>query len=139
VLRAVGVVALLLVVATHLRSPDAWDRGCGEVGTGIAYPAGTGPPYGTVRSCQVLDSRSDLFGGLDGGVFLLLDTDRGLVAVRVDYRDTALGRQYRADAVELAAALTPNLFPAEARRLRQSIEGRGGVRTQVWTLHYGDG
>jgi hypothetical protein len=96
-------------------------------------------PYGAVRSCQVLDSRTLLFTGVDGSVFLLLATDTGSVAVRIDYRNTGLGRQYRAEAVELTTARTPNLLPAEAHQLQRSIDSRGGVRTQVWVVHYGDG
>jgi len=33
----------------------------------------------------------------------------------------------------------PNLFAAEARQLQRAIDGRGGIRTQVWIVHYGDG
>jgi hypothetical protein len=140
VLRVAGVVALLLVVATHIPSPLAWSRGCRDVATGLPFPANSvDHPYGTVRSCQVLDSRTDLFSGVTDRVFLLLDTDTGSVAVRVDYRDTGLGRQYRAEAVELTVARTPNLFPAEGRQMQRSIDGRGGVRKQVWVVHYGDG
>jgi hypothetical protein len=140
VLRAVGVVALLLIVVTHLPSPAGGSRGCTDVGTGLPFPPNTvDHPYGTVRSCAVLDSRTVLLTGVDYRVFLLLDTDAGSVAVRVDYRNTAMGRQYRAEAAELTATRTPNLFPAEARKLQRSIDGRGGVRAQVWVVHYGDG
>jgi hypothetical protein len=140
VLRVAGLVALILVVATHLPSPVAWSRGCTYVVTGLPFPANAADhPYGTVRSCQVLDSHTLLFTGVDGSVFLLLDTETGSVVVRVDYRNTGLGRQYRAKAVELTATRTPNLSAAEARQLQRSIDGRGGVRTQVWVVHYGDG
>ena len=140
VLRVAGLVALVLVVATHIPSPVGWSRGCRDVATGLPFPPNSvDHPYGTVRACQVLDSRTPLFSGVDDSVVLLLNTDTGSVAVRVDYRDTALGRQYRAEAVELTAARTPNLLPAEVRQLERSIDGRGGVRTQVWVVHYGDG
>jgi hypothetical protein len=139
VLCIAGLVALLLVVVTHLPFADS-RRACAEVGTGLPSPGNAlGYPYGTVRSCRVLDSNTNLFSEVDGSVFLVLDTDMGLVAVRVDYRDTVLGRQYRAEAVELTAARTPNLSAAEARQLQRSIDGRGGVRAQVWIVHYGDG
>ena len=139
-LRVAGLVAFLLVVATHLPSPVAWSRGCKDVAIGLQFPVNAvDHPYGTVRSCQALDSRTDLFRDAHNSVSLLLDTDAGSVAVRLDYRDISLGRQYRAEAVELTAARTPNLFPAEARQLQRSIDERGGVRTQVWVVHYGDG
>jgi hypothetical protein len=140
VLYVVGAVALLLVVVTHIPATGTGSRACTDVGTGLPFPPNTvDHPYGTVRSCKVLDSRTPLFTGLDYRLFLLLDTDTGAVAVRVDYRDTSMGRQYRAEAVELTATRTPNLFAAEARQLQRSIDGRGGIRAQVWVVHYGDG
>jgi hypothetical protein len=139
VLCTAGLVTLLLLIVTHLPFADSsW--ACTNVGTGLPSPAnGGGGPYGNVRSCRVLDSNTNLFSGIDGSVFLLLDTDTGLVAVRVDYRDTALGRQYRAEAVELTAGQTPNLSAAEARQLQRSIQDRGGIRTRAWIVSYGDG
>src|SRR5215475_4007915 len=96
VLYVAGVVALVLVVATHIPSPVAWSLGCRDVAIGIPFPSNSiDHPYGTVRTCRVLDSRTLLVAGVDGSVFLLLDTETGSVAVRVDYRDTGLGRQYR--------------------------------------------
>jgi hypothetical protein len=139
VLCIAALAALLLLIATHVPFADS-SRACTDVGTGRPSSGnGGGGPYGSVRSCRVLDSNTNLLSDIDGSIFLLLDTDTGLVAVRVDYRNTALGRQYRAEAVELTSERAPSLSAAEARQLQRSIEGRGGVRTQVWIVHYGDG
>ncbi|WP_155374874.1 hypothetical protein [Catellatospora vulcania] len=96
-------------------------------------------PYGTVTSCRVLGGEVGLLSA-DADTDLLLETRRGLVAVRVAYRDMDRGRQWTAKATELTADQAAHLLSdAEERRLRTSIASRGGVLAEEWTLNYGDG
>lgn len=114
--------------------------GCAE-GALVNYAPGSYLyPYGAVRSCQVLDRDVPWFGNVDGSTYLLLDTDRGAVAVRVGYRNRDLGLQMTATAVELDVTEVPgNLTAAQRAVLRRAIDGRGGVSAQPWVVVYGDG
>lgn len=97
-------------------------------------------PYGDVHSCRPLGREGHWFGDVDVSAYVLLDTDRGLVAMRVDFRRMDGGRQYTADAYELAPDAAPGILSAaEKRRLRDDQAARGGPLAGPWTLHYGDG
>jgi hypothetical protein len=100
---------------------------------------GIASPYGTVSDCRVLDRDADLWGNLDGSVSALLTTASGLAAVRIDLSDLRAGRQFKAEAFEVAAAEAPGVSGDAERRLTGDIAARGGVRTGAWVLHYGDG
>ena len=118
--------------------------GCGEGPTNPnitaqLYPDSYLYPYGNVTSCRELSRESHLFS-TNEGVYLLLTTQKGLVAVRVDYKNLHAGRRYTADATEIAAGdVASGLANDERVRLAADIEARGGVRPGVWVLHYGDG
>jgi hypothetical protein len=80
-----------------------------------------------------------MFGSTELSVYLLLTTQKGLVAVRVDCQNLGQ-RQYTADATELAAHDVPSgLSDEELAHLTADIATRGGVRPGEWVLHYGDG
>lgn len=97
-------------------------------------------PYGPVDSCRLLDHRVPLVGEVDAVTYLLLQTEAGVVVVRVDYRDLDMGRRWNAHAVELSVEQAPRGMSGQDRRKhRQDVEDRGGVRAEVWTLVYGDG
>jgi hypothetical protein len=105
-----------------------------------AYSSSFKFPYGNVISCRELDREGHLFGSADLSVYLLLDTQRGLVAVRVDYRDLGTPRFYGAYATEIEAAdVASGLSDDELAQLTKDASQRGGVRVGDWVLHYGDG
>jgi hypothetical protein len=121
----------------------AW-AGCGEGPTNPSVTMQTNPdsykyPYGNVTSCRELHRQSHLFGSTDLSVYVLLTTQKGLVAVRVDYHNLG-SRLYIADASELATNQVPSgLSDDELAHLAADIAARGGVRPGQWILHYGDG
>jgi hypothetical protein len=134
---------LALILATALYStvlPLPWDaagtpRGdaCGEFSTMAPVRQ-----FGLVHGCRRLGSRAYLFGLRAPSLYLLLDTDSGLVGVRLDYHHLDQARQYQSVAHELTAAGTPHLSPAERDRLRADIAARDRP-LDTWTVHYGDG
>jgi hypothetical protein len=116
------------------------EHGCEEGPLASYAPGSWLYPYGAVRSCQVLDRDVPRFGNVDGSTCLLLNTDRGAVAVRVDYRNRDLGRQMTATAVELDMTDVPGIVTATQRAvLQHAIDDRGGVRAEPWIIDYGDG
>ncbi|GAB4053797.1 hypothetical protein [Catellatospora paridis] len=141
-----GLVLAGLAVTAH----HAWERArVAELGcrTGPLLPTVTEEehrgaflfPYGTVTSCRVLGGEVGLFSA-DADTDLLLDTRRGPVAVRVEYRGMANGWQWTANATELTADQAAHLLSdADEQRLRAAIASRGGILAKPWTLHYGDG
>ncbi|WP_433223384.1 hypothetical protein ACQP00_25995 [Dactylosporangium sp. CS-047395] len=92
-------------------------------------------PWGRVTGCRVLDRSAYLYDGddRDGSVTVLLDTDRGLAAIRVDYWEISVGHP-RATAVELAVDDTPGLSEATVRRLRSDVIDRAGPRPEPWVI-----
>jgi hypothetical protein len=150
-LRALTVLALLAagawaVIITGPLILGAYPHtgGCGEGPTNPnvtqqLYPGSYQFPYGDVSDCRELGRESQLFS-TNQGVDLLLTTQKGLVAIRVDYKNLDAGRQYTAEATELAASdVASGLSNDERARLAADIAARGGVRPSVWVLHYGDG
>ncbi|HEX6498789.1 MAG TPA: hypothetical protein VF054_07110 [Micromonosporaceae bacterium] len=96
-------------------------------------------PYGTVESCRVVGHTVSYLGEPDVSLYVLLDTSAGLACLRVDYRNTDAGRQFRSTAVEVATAPGRALTGTDRSRLDHDIRSRGGVSRQRWTVDYGDG
>jgi hypothetical protein len=97
-------------------------------------------PYGTVTACQVLHKKGHLFGDVEATTYLLLDTDQGAVAVRVEYRDLADSWPWTtARAFELTAEEAADVVTSEVdrQRVRAGIDSRGGARAEVWSLESG--
>jgi hypothetical protein len=145
-----GIVLALLVGAGWLIYDGSVERrsknlGCQEGGLSPTivpdgYQDDLDRPYGQVHSCRRLDREGHLFGKVEISVYVLLETDRGTVAVRLDYHNLDAGRQYVAQAVELDGTRVEHLLSGEERRdLNRDLAIRGGARSQVWTLSYGDG
>jgi hypothetical protein len=112
---------------------------CGDrPGAGLV---GAGLPWGIVSGCEVLDRSAYAypFDGREASATVLLTTNRGLVAIRIDYSNLNDGRQMRCDAVEVAADDVPGLPGATERQLAGDIAGRGGLRQQEWALCGWDG
>jgi len=147
VLAIVGVVVILATAGSRREAVAfAAERACvhGPFMPGVTPESHGGSfkfPYGAVRSCRVIATESRLFNGdVDASNYLFLDTEQGAVLVRVDFRNIKAGRQYTATAVELQPeAAPPGLTTDDVTRLRADIAKRGGLRTESWTLHYGDG
>lgn len=135
----VGVIVLICLAAPNAGASGFIRRhGCSEVPLGKS--SGTEQPYGPVASCRVLDRSSHWFGDVPATAVLLLDTEKGLVALQVDYRNINAGRQWRAVAQELSASQARHWLTADdTTKLSHDITSRGGVRTAAWTLVYGDG
>jgi hypothetical protein len=125
-------------VVNQGRLSDAADGLCKDA-AGTITLVGAQSPYGKIGSCAEKDRGVPLRGPVEANITLLLTTESGLAAVRIDYSRLEVGRQYRAEAVELPAADAPGVSGATERRLRQDIAARGGVRAAKWVLHYGDG
>jgi hypothetical protein len=152
VLVAASLVALLLVVTVALLfGPRYLDRhrfavardGCSDVPMAPAVTPQTYPdsylwPYGAIRGCRVVSMTAHVFGEVDVSYVLVLQTDMGPAVVRMDYRNTAAGRQYVAEAVELDPG-GAHLADDDAARITQAITGRGGRQPTPWIVHYGDG
>jgi hypothetical protein len=99
-------------------------------------PAGTtarSTPYGAIASCMMLGRRTPLTGDPDGTVFVVLETDQGPVALRVEY--TGDGDAYTADAVETPAYLAPGISSDLGKRITDGITQRGGLRAEPWRVH----
>jgi hypothetical protein len=96
-------------------------------------------PYGDVAACREFHRQSQFFHSTDLSVYLLLTTQKGLVAVRVDYHNLGQ-RRYTAAATELAANDVPSgLSDDEQSHLAADISARGGVLPGQCILHYGSG
>jgi hypothetical protein len=116
------------------------DLGCSEGPLAHYEPGAYLYPYGRVNSCEVLGREARWFGEVDASTYLLLDTDRGPVGIRVDYRNHQFGRQMTAAAIELGPTDLPgDLSPQDRTALEDAIKARGGLATQPWTVRYGDG
>lgn len=96
-------------------------------------------PYGDVSSCRFLSRRTHIFGDTDSDIHVLLNTSVGMVALRIDYRNTNAGRQHTAVAWEIAASDVPSLSPQEVEALRDAIEKRGGISKNPHGVSAGDG
>lgn len=106
---------------------------------GVDY-TGPGQPYGAVLSCRMVSRRLGWFGVPEtSSSVLLLLTQRGMVLIRLDYRDVQ-SRRMTVKAVELPPEDAPSSVTRDERdRLRRDVAGRGGVRPGEWVLVYGDG
>lgn len=103
--------------------------------TGGAAPGTTvqTAPYGAITSCLVLGRRTDLSAAPDGAVFVLAETDHGVVALRIDYRGTGAG--FTADAVEVPQYRAPGISGDTANRIKDAVNQRGGLHTAPWQVH----
>jgi hypothetical protein len=139
----IGFIAFVIINGGVTGSGYPW-AGCGEGPTNPRVTMQTNPdsykyPYGNVTSCREFHRQSHLFGSTDLSVYLLLATQKGLVAVRVDYHNLGEPR-FTADATELAANDLPSgLSDDETAHLAADIAARGGVQPGKWILNYGDG
>jgi hypothetical protein len=136
--------AAFIALLVNLPADREFDEahGCheGPVEPGTNYPGSFLYPYGAVHSCRVLASRTHWFGGVDRSTVLRLETDRGMVVLRVDYRNLDAGRQYTARGVELTPDDAGDLLGrADRERLSTDIGSRGGISREPWLLAYGDG
>ena len=114
------------------------DRLCWQM-TQSPVQADTPSPFGAISDCDILQRTMHPTGGADARIALLLRTDGGLVKLRIDYTNLALGRQYRAEAHEIGVHDSPALSGSRGRRHAADLDRRGGVRPGPWVLHYGDG
>ena len=131
------VAGVLYYVAQHDDPTFLASHGCKEGPlTAQAKNDGYTWPYGLVHSCRVLDNSRSLFSGQET-VVLLTDTDRGSVALRVEYSDLDKGYQYQAKATEIESA--GGLSQVEKEKLQADQRTRGGVSSTPWMLAYGDG
>jgi hypothetical protein len=138
-----GVAGVLVVVVGYLvatgfpgRSDALAARQSGTCALLAGGPQGTtgrGTPYGAVMSCMMLGRRTTLAGDPDGTVFVVLETDQGPVALRVEY--TGGGDAYTADAVEIQPYLAPGISAELGNRIKDGINQRGGTRGEPWRVH----
>lgn len=138
-----GVAGVLVVVVGYLvatgfpaRSDTLAERQAGTCALLTGGAPGTtaqGTPYGAVTSCMMLGRRTTLSGDPDGTVFVVVETDRGPVALRVEY--DGAGDGYTADAVEIRPYLAPGISADTGNRIKDGINQRGGVRTEPWRVH----
>jgi hypothetical protein len=96
-------------------------------------------PFGTVGACRKVDSEAHIFGEADVTVYYLVQTESGVVGLRVDYTDLDAGRQYQARAREVGPDDISGITEDERRALRTAVASRGGVHPYTWMVHYGDG
>ena len=90
-------------------------------------------PFGEVSSCIDLGRRTPPLPAA-GHVFLLLETATGPAVVRVDYDGTD-DQTFRASAVEVPTWESPGISHETGERLKTGTDGRGGLKTQPWTVH----
>jgi hypothetical protein len=138
-----GAAVVLVVVVGYLvatgfpgRSDALAARQAGTCTLLTGGPDGTtarSTPYGTVTSCMMLGRRTTLSGDPDGTVFVVVETDRGPVAFRVEYDGD--GEAYTADAVEIQPALAPGISAELGNRIKDGINQRGGLRAERWRVH----
>ncbi|GAA2642045.1 hypothetical protein GCM10010399_89910 [Dactylosporangium fulvum] len=93
-------------------------------------------PLGAVNGCTPLGRRTPPLGDPEGTVFLLLETERGPAAVRIDYSDTGR-RPFTARAVEIPTWEAPGISHDTAERLKEAVNQRGGLQTRPWTVSGG--
>lgn len=105
---------------------------CALLAGGPAGTTGQRTPYGAITSCLMLGRRTPPAGRPDGTVFVLVETDQGPVALRVEYNGD--GDAYTADAVEIPAWLAPGISADTGNRIKDGINQRGGVRAQPWRV-----
>ncbi|MET7424757.1 hypothetical protein [Dactylosporangium sp. NPDC005555] len=142
-----GIVGVLVVVTGYLvatgfpgRSDALAARQPGTCTLLTGGPAGTtaqGTPYGAVTSCINLGRRTTLAGDPDGTVFVMLETDRGPVALRVEY--TGDGDAFTADAVEIPPYLAPGISGDTSNRIKDGMNQRGGLNVTPWRVHPAQG
>ncbi|MEU8080359.1 hypothetical protein AB0B31_33500 [Catellatospora citrea] len=141
-----SVAALAVCVGVLVNGPlwggvDAVD-GC-HLGPTIPELRSTGHtgytwPYGAVTGCREFGHRDHWNSG-DSTEWLVVDTDRGAVLIRLEVVDhdrrfwRAIGHETEPD--DAPGGLTDD----EVRRLRTDVAARGGVRTEPWIFEYGDG
>jgi hypothetical protein len=94
-------------------------------------------PFGSVTACTHLGRRTPVFAHPDGNVFLLLETDTGPAAVRIDYDDTTAGGRFVAHAVEVPTWEAPGISHETGERIKDAINQRGGLKTDDWAVHRG--
>jgi hypothetical protein len=136
-LLAVG--AAVLLVQSH-RERSAWvaNRGCLErlwpsnPDSDIADPRYH--PYGKILSCKVVDRKVPWFGDVYASTVALLESDKGPVVIEFDYGDPRGGTQSTVTVFELTPEQAPSTLTAdEAKRHREAVDSRSGVRPEVWT------
>ncbi|MEV4137795.1 hypothetical protein AB0J72_37180 [Dactylosporangium sp. NPDC049742] len=132
-----GVVGAVVLVTGYLIATDFPARSdalaARQPGTCGLLTAGANAPYGVVASCMMLGRRTPPGGDPDGTVFVVLETDRGPVALRVEYNGE--GDAYTADAVEIPAYLAPGISGDLGNRIKDGINQRGGLRAEPWRVH----
>jgi hypothetical protein len=137
-----GVAGVLVVVVGYLVATGFPGRSdalaarqsgtCALLTGGAEGTTGRSTPYGAVTSCMMLGRRTTLAGDPDGTVFVVLETDRGPVALRVEY--TGEGDAYTADAVEIQPYLAPGISADLGNRIKDGINQRGGLRGEPWRV-----
>ena len=138
-----GLIGVVVVVVGYLvatgfpgRSDALAARQPGTCALLTGGPAGTtaqSTPYGAINSCMMLGRRTTLSGDPDGTVFVVVETDRGPVALRVEYDGD--GDAYTADAVEIQPYLAPGISADLGNRIKDGINQRGGRRAEPWRVH----
>lgn len=138
-----GVAGVLVVVVGYLvatgfpaRSDALAGRQAGTCALLTGGPPGTtaqGTPFGAITSCMMLGRRTTLSGDPDGTVFVVVETDRGPVALRVEYNGD--GDAYTADAVEIPPYLAPGISADTGNRIKDGVNQRGGLRPEPWRVH----
>jgi len=96
-------------------------------------------PFGNVVSCLLLGRRTPPFAHPDGTVFVLLETDSGPAAVRIDYTGTRNGQRFVAHAVEVQPWAVPGISHETSERIKEAITARGGLHSNDWSVHRADG
>jgi hypothetical protein len=111
--------------------------GCGYAPRSATVPLAGLPEtftnvYGDGRWCRELDREGHAFGTVELNVYVLIGTDRGLAAFRLDYSDLHQARWWGTTCAEVAPDNVPDgLTAAERQQLTSDIAARGG-------LHPGD-
>lgn len=97
-------------------------------------------PYGAVTGCREFAHRDHWFGRPDSTEWLVVDTHRGAVLIRLEVTGYGQLRFWRAVGHETEPDDAPDgLTDDEVRRLRTDIAARGGVLAEPWIFNYGDG
>jgi hypothetical protein len=131
VVGAAAVVAVLGVYALGLPQRSAFlareePNACGLVSNES--------PFGAVTACTRLGRRTPPFAHPDATVFLLLETDTGPAAVRIDYRNIRKPRGFTARAVEVPTYEAPGISHETGERIQTAVDQRGGLHTDGWTI-----
>jgi hypothetical protein len=97
-------------------------------------------PYGEVTGCREFARRADWFGPGDSTEWLVVDTRRGAVLIRLEVTGYGHLRYWQAVGHEAEPEDAPDgLTDDEVRQLRTDIATRKGVRDEPWVFNYGDG